>query len=374
VTDLQTPSTPGAADRFIEVENLVVRYGAKTVVKDVSFSIPYGQQLSLLGPSGCGKTTTLRCIAGLETPASGAIRIDGRTMFSSEEGINLPPEKRELSLMFQSYAIWPHMTVEENVGYALRLRKQPKSTITSRVREVLEMVDMTAHAADPATSLSGGQQQRVALARSYAHPPKALLLDEPLSNLDARLRDQMRDDLKEFQGASGVTTVYVTHDQEEAMALSDRVIVMREGVIVQDDQPNVIYRRPRNRFVANFIGAANILAGSVIANSPDVALEVGAATVITGQTGAKPELGREQSVAVRTVHPVLHWGQPPADLENCWPAAVQRVTFLGDFFDLRLEWPGGEMRVRVLAEREIEQGDRLWMSIPPDKVVLLEDD
>ena len=246
----------GRGAAYIEVRDLAVAYGSKVVVKGVSFSVSHGEHLSLLGPSGCGKSTTLRCIAGLETPVSGEIVIDGVPMFSSTRRINVPTEKRKLSMVFQSYAIWPHMTVFENVAYGLRVQRVAESELKQRVGDVLKMVGMEDFIDRPATDLSGGQQQRVALARSYASRPKAILLDEPLSNLDARLRVRMREEIKELQHRFDLSTIYVTHDQEEAMAISDRIIVMRDGHIEQSGKPLEIYDTPRTRFVADFIGAA----------------------------------------------------------------------------------------------------------------------
>src|SRR5204862_5545400 len=225
------------AENHIEVDNLVVNYGDVVAVRQISFAVRQGEHLTLLGPSGCGKTTTLRAIAGLETPSSGEIRIDGRPAYSSARKVNLPPEQRDLSMVFQSYAIWPHMTVAENVAYGLKLRKVPRDEVNRRVGEVLDMVRLGGYGDRPASRLSGGQQQRVALARSFAFNPKALLLDEPLSNLDAKLRAQMRVELRELQNQVEVTSIYVTHDQEEALAISDRIIVMNGGQIEQVGTP-----------------------------------------------------------------------------------------------------------------------------------------
>lgn len=369
-------SYPSGEPPYIEVDDLVVSYGDLDVVDHVSFQVRHGQQLSLLGPSGCGKTTTLRCIAGLETPRSGTIRIDGTTVFSSAERINVPTEKRDLSLMFQSYAIWPHMSVAENVAYALKLRKTPKSRIRERVAQVLAMVGMERFADTPATQLSGGQQQRVALARSYAHPPKALLLDEPLSNLDARLRDQVRDDLKAFQRTAGITTIYVTHDQEEAMALSDRIIVMRSGRIVQDAEPLTVYRRPRNAFVADFIGAANVLTGQVRHRAGRTVLECGDADLELAEWPEPPVEGRRCSVAVRTVHPQVtaRRDEMPPPGPNVWPATVESSLLLGDYLDLRVRFPGGVLRVKNATRHTYTEGQPVWLAVPSDTVVPLEDD
>ena len=358
---------------FIEVRDLWVSYGASPVVKGVSFTIPRGQQVSLLGPSGCGKTTTLRCIAGLETPTAGEIRIDGQTVFSAKQGINLATERRQLSLMFQSYAIWPHMTVRQNVAYALKVRRTDRQEIDRRVDAVLAMVGMSGYADVKATKLSGGQQQRVALARSYAFPPKALLLDEPLSNLDARLRAQMREDLKQLQRDSGVTTVYVTHDQEEAMALSDRIIVMRDGVIVQDDRPLVVFEQPRTRFVADFIGAANVVTGTVTDPAAGV-LDVGGVPVRENpeRSGDGVTARSAPAAAIRHVYPIISRSRP--DGNNVWEATILRSTLLGDWVELLVGWPAGTLRVKTLPLDLHTEGDKVFLTLPPERVVLLDDE
>src|ERR1700726_1549500 len=245
----------------IEVEDLIVRYGGATAVGGVGFSVQPGEQLTLLGPSGCGKTTTLRAIAGLERPSAGAIRIGGATVYSSAERIDVPAEKRGLSMVFQSYAIWPHMTVFENVAYGLRVRRAGAAEIAEKVHHALDMVQMRSFASRRAAQLSGGQQQRVALARAFVFSPSVLLFDEPLSNLDAKLRADMRLELRELQHRLGITSVYVTHDLEEALAMSDRIVVMRNGLIEQIGTPGEIYNLPRNAFVADFVGSANLIRG-----------------------------------------------------------------------------------------------------------------
>jgi len=253
----------------IEVENLEIHYGDVPAVRGVSFSVQPGEQLTLLGPSGCGKTTTLRAIAGLEQPMAGEIRIDGAPVYSSTQHVNIPAEKRGLSMVFQSYAIWPHMTVFENVAYGLRVRRESKEAIAQKVERALDMVQMRAFSARGASQLSGGQQQRVALARAFVFQPSVLLFDEPLSNLDAKLRADMRIELRELQHRLGITSVYVTHDLEEALAMSDRIVVMKDGLIAQVGSPLEIYNHPRNAFVADFVGSANLIRGR---NRTDLAM------------------------------------------------------------------------------------------------------
>src|SRR3982751_603217 len=243
---LETPVRP-----HIEVEHLEIHYGDVPAVRGVSFNVRPGEQLTLLGPSGCGKTTTLRAIAGLEQPSAGEIRIGGAPVYSSVQGVNIPAEKRGLSMVFQSYAIWPHMTVFENVAYGLRVRRESSAQIAEKVDRALDMVQMRAYRDRGASQLSGGQQQRVALARAFVFQPSVLLFDEPLSNLDAKLRADMRIELRELEHRLGITSVYVTHDLEEALAMSDRIVVMRDGVIEQTGTPDEIYRLPNSAFVAD---------------------------------------------------------------------------------------------------------------------------
>src|SRR4051812_22102257 len=236
----ETPISPKQPMPHIEVDRLEMRYGNVTAVRGVSFNVIPGEQLTLLGPSGCGKTTTLRAIAGLEQPCGGEIRIAGAAVYSSQRGIHVPAEKRGLSMVFQSYAIWPHMTVFDNVAYGLRVRRAGTAEIAEKVAHALDLVQMRSFASRPASQLSGGQQQRVALARAFVFSPSVLLFDEPLSNLDAKLRADMRIELRELQHRLGITSVYVTHDLEEALAMSDRIVVMRDGLIEQTGTPDEI--------------------------------------------------------------------------------------------------------------------------------------
>ena len=238
-------------------------------VDGISFSVPSGEIVVLLGPSGCGKTTTLRCVAGLEHASSGRIRIGNRLVSAPAEGVMVPPRLREIGMVFQSYAVWPHMTVEQNVAYPLRHRRVPRPEIVRKVGEVLDLVGLSEYAQRPVVALSGGQMQRVALARSLVYGPQLLLLDEPLSNLDAQLRLRLRDDLRRIIKQAGVTALYVTHDQTEAVVLGDRIGVMRNGKLLQMASADQIYNRPADLFVASFTGASNLLAGRVIARNGD---------------------------------------------------------------------------------------------------------
>ena len=316
----------------IEVENLEIRYGSVLAVDDISFRVRAGEQLTLLGPSGCGKTTTLRAIAGLERPSAGTIRIGGRAVYSSADGIDIPAERRGLSMVFQSYAIWPHMTVFDNVAYGLRVRRKSRQEIRDKVRQALDLVQMGAYAARRASQLSGGQQQRVALARAFVFSPSVLLFDEPLSNLDAKLRGDMRIELRELQHRLGITSVYVTHDLEEALAMSDQIIVMRGGGIEQIGSPSDIYNWPRSAFVADFIGSSNLIGGRLrpdLAGDGLIALETSSGHVIHG-VALDRAIGPNPTFSVRTVHLRLSVARPPGT-RNVWPVKVRHCVFQGDF-------------------------------------------
>ncbi len=367
------PMTPSGGTAHIEVKGLVVRYGSVTAVAGVSFAVLPGEQLTLLGPSGCGKTTTLRAIAGLEPPTSGEIVIGGTAVFSSAKRINVPAERRGLSMVFQSYAIWPHMTVFDNVAYGLRVRRLSAREITEKVRWALDMVQMEEFAQRSASKLSGGQQQRVALARAFVFSPSVLLFDEPLSNLDAKLRAEMRIELRELQHRVGITSVYVTHDLEEALAISDRIVVMRDGAIAQIGTPSEIYNFPRNAFVADFVGSANLVRGL---HRPEcsrdglIALETPGGTLVYGTTHGRP-VGAEGVFSVRTIHLELTREAPAARI-NVWPVRIRRRVFQGDFTQYHVEWEDRQLVVRCTAADQLEEGEQAYLTVDPRRCVLLE--
>jgi ABC-type Fe3+/spermidine/putrescine transport system ATPase subunit len=357
----------------IEVENLEIHYGPVAAVGPVSFTVMPGQQVTLLGPSGCGKTTTLRAIAGLERPSAGTIRIGGQTMYESATGTNVPAEKRGLSMVFQSYAIWPHMTVFDNVAYGLRVRRKSKAEIEEKVRAALDLVQMGAYAARHASQLSGGQQQRVALARACAFSPSVLLFDEPLSNLDAKLRGDMRIELRELQHRLGVTSVYVTHDLEEALAMSDQIVVMRGGHIEQNGSPSEIYNYPRTAFVADFVGSANLIAGrlrSDLSTDRQVVLEADGGLMVHGVSHGRTP-GPEPVMSVRTVHLRLTATRPETPV-NVWPVTIRRCVFLGDMTQVHVDWGGRDLVIRQTTADVWHEGGDAWLSISPDHCVLLE--
>jgi iron(III) transport system ATP-binding protein len=357
----------------IEVRDLVVRYGSVTV-RGVTFTVGAGEHLTLLGPSGCGKTTTLRAIAGLERPTSGEIRIGGSAVFSSSPTVNVPAERRGLSMVFQSYAIWPHMSVFDNVAYGLRVRKLAEAEVATRVREALDLVQLGDFGTRSASKLSGGQQQRVALARAFVFSPSVLLFDEPLSNLDAKLRAEMRVELKVLQRRLDITSVYVTHDLEEALAISDRIIVMRDGVIEQVGTPGDIYDRPRNTFVADFVGSANLIRGRRRADLERdglVVLETAGGALVHGTAAGRPG-GTEALMAIRTVRLGLERARPAAAV-NAWPARIRQRVFQGDFTQYHVDWDGRTLIVRSAAPEPLAEGDEVFVTADPRYCVLLEE-
>lgn len=351
----------------LKIENLKKSFGDNTVLHDLSLTVPNGQILTLLGPSGCGKSTTLWSIAGLHRPDSGRISFGDRTVFDGSR-IDLPPEQRNCGVVFQSYAVWPHMTVLDNVAYPLKIRKVKPHLRKERVREVLELVELGAHADRYPHQLSGGQQQRVALARALAHPPDMLLLDEPFSNLDAKLRDRSRDWLRSLQQRVGVTTVFVTHDQDEALSMSDQVVVMDRGEIQQIGTPVEVYENPANLFVADFVGTANILPGTVVAAdgvTARVRLE-GLAEPLHVPYASR-RLG-DVSVTIRpeAVHLQREGDQPGI---NAVTAKVDTSSYLGDHYRYVLRI--GESRLSVTTTRPVAS-DELTIELPPEDLRLFE--
>ncbi|HKE44828.1 MAG TPA: ABC transporter ATP-binding protein [Steroidobacteraceae bacterium] len=356
----------------IEVENLEVYFGAVPAVRGVSFTVTPGEQLTLLGPSGCGKTTTLRAIAGLEKPVAGEIRIDGTPIYSAARNINVPAEKRGLSMVFQSYAIWPHMSVFDNVAYGLRVRREEAAAIKNKVMQALALVQMQALVDRRASQLSGGQQQRVALARAFVFQPSVLLFDEPLSNLDAKLRADMRIELRELQHRLGITSVYVTHDLEEALAMSDRIVVMRDGLVEQTGAPDEIYRLPCSAFVADFVGSANLVHGRNrrdLAQDGVLAIETPGGQVIYGYAYGRPA-GDELTVSVRTVHVQISPQRPAGD-RNVWPARVEKTVFQGDFTQVHVLWGDQRLIARCAAFDPLPAGQEVFIAVDPKRVVLL---
>ncbi len=353
---------------YLEVRGLVKWFGDDRAVDDVSFGIPRGNFLTLLGPSGCGKTTTLMSLAGLHHIDAGHIRVGGVTYTSPADGIFMPPEKRDIGMVFQSYAIWPHMTVGQNVAYPLEVRKIGRGEIDDRVADVLRLVGLTDMADKLATQLSGGQQQRVALARAIISRPRLLLFDEPLSNLDLKLREQMRIELKRIQNEVRITSIYVTHDQAEALVMSDEIIVMSKGRIEQKGDPHEIYTRPANGYVSNFIGVANLLKGRVVrVTGPgrgEVEIAEGGARVrLPCHLGDGVAEGDEAILSVRPENVLVsreNGGGP------CLEGEVLQVIFLGNCVDCRVRWRTFEWKVLTHPRMRLRKGETVYLRPDPE--------
>jgi thiamine transport system ATP-binding protein len=328
----------------LELEGLTVAFDDVTAVEDVSLTVDRGEFFTLVGPSGCGKTTTLRAIAGLEAPDAGTVRIGG------EDVTGRPPEDRPTGIVFQNYALFGHMSVRENVGYGLRFAEPPGGQDPDeRVDELLDLVDMAGMAERDPRELSGGQQQRVALARALAPGPDVLLLDEPLSALDARLRERLRVTLREIQQDLGITTVYVTHDQAEALAVSDRVAVVEDGSLEQVAPPEQVYREPATRFVAEFVGDNNVLDGEVTGTDPPTASVDGVDVALPGDAAAA--VGDAVTLSVRPEHVSV---DPTGDPATVLSASVEAVEFLGDAYRVHCDWRGRSLLVTTRADRPPE--------------------
>ncbi|MBM3528625.1 MAG: ABC transporter ATP-binding protein [Alphaproteobacteria bacterium] len=344
----------------VELRGLTKRYGSLAVVDNVSMRIEHGTLVCLLGPSGCGKTTTLRLIAGFVEPSEGEIRVGDRVVSTPER--SLPPERRNMSMIFQSYALWPHMTVTENIVYGLKLRKLDAATIKQKLGAILATARLEALAGRYPGELSGGQQQRVALARALIVEPETLLLDEPLSNLDANLREEMRFEVRRLHDEYRYTTVYVTHDQSEAMTTADVIAVMNHGKIEQAGSPEDIYDRPRSEFVARFIGMSNVLRGKTL-DSTHVSL-AGAPLKVTGEP---LKTGGDTAVSIRQ-HQIQILSSKPADQANVVPATVVRQVFLGSSRDYMVEAADGtQLRVVTPASDNVAPGSSIWLHLPADR-------
>jgi spermidine/putrescine transport system ATP-binding protein len=328
----------------LRIEGLIKRFGPFTAVDGIAFDVEQGTFLTLLGPSGCGKTTTLRMVGGFEQPSEGRILLDGHDV------ARLPPYERDVNTVFQNYALFPHMSVFENVAFGLEAKRLPRAEIRARVGEALDMVRLGRFHARSVRGLSGGEQQRVALARAFALRPSVLLLDEPLGALDLKLRREMQLELKSLQRALGIAFVYVTHDQDEALSMSDRIIVMNRGRIEQVGAPEEIYARPASAFAANFLGDANVLEGIGEAVEGDrlrVRLPAGAALVAL--TGAAPVAGATVRFAIRTENVLLDAAASGADCR--FSARILAAAFYGAFREYALELEGGaRLRARLLAQ------------------------
>jgi iron(III) transport system ATP-binding protein len=378
---------------MLTVEGLVKSYGSgrgsrasrlrrarageqsENAVDGVSFEVAQGALFTLLGPSGCGKTTTLRSIAGLERPDSGVIRLRDTVLFDPGSGVNVPANRRGLGMVFQSYAIWPHMTVFRNVSFPLevvpRARRVSRTELSQRVERVLESVGLGEYAGRQATKLSGGQQQRLALARALVTEPQLLLLDEPLSNLDAKLREAMRFELKRLQRELGLTAVYVTHDQAEALVLSSQIAVMRAGRIVQVGKPREVYTRPANQFVAEFVGVSNFVRGTTAAVSDGcMRIETGEGA-LWSTDGTELPAGTEVLLSVRPESLEISADSRAGTARNEWRGSVLTRAFLGDSTDHVVGVGKYKLRVRSNPTISIEPGREVYLRAAPENIVIV---
>jgi iron(III) transport system ATP-binding protein len=355
----------------ISIQSLVKRYGpGPAAVDGVALRAERGEVTTLLGPSGCGKTTTLRCVAGLETPQEGDIAMGDTFLFSSRRGVNVRSEARNIGMVFQNYALWPHMSVRDNIGFALSLRGWSKALIADRIKEVLALLKLGDRIDAMPGQLSGGQQQRIALGRALAYNPEVLLLDEPLANLDARLREEMRFELRAIQERTGVTTICVTHDQSEAMVLSDKIVVMRDGRIEQEGTPRDIYERPRTEFTARFVGLSNLIG-------------------IEGMEPAGNGLAARTSFGSLVFHPggidqarIAKLSIRPEDVRvaperngaavNLFPAKVESVTYQGENMAVFADPGGQEIRAHVSRGLAVRPGQDVFLTLPPEHIVPVE--
>ncbi len=342
-------------------------------VAGVSLEVETGKLMTLLGPSGCGKTTTLRAVAGLEKPEFGRIMIDGEVVFDATQSINVPANRRGIGMVFQSYAIWPHMTVFENVAFPMRVAQDQRYTrgeIEKMVARALDMVHLGGYQTRSSTQLSGGQQQRLALARGLVREPKLLLLDEPLSNLDAKLREQMRFELKRLQLELGITTLYVTHDQSEALALSNSIAVMNSGRVIQLGAPYDIYHKPITEFVAGFVGSTNYLRGKVeSAIGGDGMGTVKTPHGIIRCSFGKGAVSSDDVIIVIRPEDIVLSDTPMADSENTFQGKITNRIFLGEVIDYLIEAGDEEIRVRARPEWDFAMGGTIHVALPPAKCV-----
>lgn len=341
---------------FVELKNVTKRFGNNTVIDDLSLSIPQGSMVTLLGPSGCGKTTVLRLVAGLEKPTEGRMFIDG------EDVTDRSIQQRDICMVFQSYALFPHMSLGDNVGYGLKMLGLPKAEIKKRVDEALELVDLAGFADRFVDQISGGQQQRVALARALILKPKVLLFDEPLSNLDANLRRSMREKIRELQQQFNITSLYVTHDQSEAFAVSDMVLVMNKGKIMQLGSPQELYRQPASKFMASFMGDANIFPATLSADSVDI---------FNYRLPRPEQLVTDKTAVTVGVRPeAITLSLQGEDSQRC---TVTHVAYMGPQYEVTVDWHGQSMLLQINATQlQPSVGENLYLQIHPYGMFILE--
>jgi len=350
---------------FLEISNLKKTFGNQTAVHDFQMNIDRGEFVTFLGPSGCGKTTILRMVAGFESPSAGVIRFDGRDV------THLPTNQRNIGMVFQSYALFPNMTVAENIGFGLKVANMPQEQVRSRVDEMLSLIKLAALGGRYPWQLSGGQQQRVALARALANKPQVLLLDEPLSALDAKIRVSLREEIRALQRELGITSIFVTHDQEEALSISDRVVVLNEGRVEQIGTPSEVYNFPRTRFVASFVGTLNLLSG-VVGDPSTGQIAVGNQNLVTTHPMTGALAGQTRALAIRPEAIVF---EPPQPGRNSLTATVEEVNFLGAIVRIRARLEGAVISLDVFNDPNQvlpQRGENVTLGFSRENLLVLE--
>jgi len=353
---------------ILEATDITKTFGDEVAVDGLSIEVEQGEFVSLLGPSGCGKTTTLRSIAGLEKPDSGQITLDGEVVYDSETGVMKEPEERDIGMVFQSYAVWPHMTVYENVAFPLEMVKVPKEERKSRVHDILETVDLAVHADDLATNLSGGQQQRVAIARAIVSEPKILLFDEPLASLDAKLRRELRMEIKQICNEVNISVLYVTHSQDEAMFLSDKIAVMNEGRIVEVDKPTRLHEDPQELFTMEFMGHTNILSATLAStngSTHQIDTTIGSVKANHKQDGL--QTGEDCILTIRPKFIRLNESNGESD-ENVYEGRIDFIAPTRDFVEYQVVLDGAEFSVRTSTAADVEIGDTVSLYFDSEDV------
>jgi len=353
---------------ILKVNNLSKSFGNVKAVQGVNFEAAEGEVLSLLGPSGCGKTTTLRCIAGFENPDRGEIYLDNRKITS------IPPEKRGIGMVFQNYALWPHMTVYGNLAFGLQIRKVPKPEIDKRIKRVLNMVQLEGYENRYPRQMSGGQQQRIAMARALVFEPEIMLLDEPLSNLDAQLREEMRFEFTELQKKLGITAVYVTHDQAEALVISDKIVILNQGEIVQSGSPKEIYSNPKNKFVAGFIAVTSFINGRIDSFTEEkkkVIVKTDDGLVIHGFNNSF-DIGQKVSVAMRmnVIKFIQDENKNDKNTVNMFRGKIIQSSYLGNIIDYKIKVGNWEVRTNSDAKYNFKIGEEVTFYLSPEDIIV----
>ncbi|HAJ32121.1 MAG TPA: polyamine ABC transporter ATP-binding protein [Candidatus Atribacteria bacterium] len=353
---------------ILKVDGLNKNFGKVKAVQGITFEASEGKVLSLLGPSGCGKTTTLRCIAGFENPDQGEIYLDNRKITT------IPPEKRGIGMIFQNYALWPHMTVYENLAFSLQIRKVPKNEITKKVKKILNMVQLEGYENRYPRQMSGGQQQRIAMARALVFEPEIMLLDEPLSNLDAKLREEMRFQFTELQKSLGITAVYVTHDQAEALVISDKIVILDQGKIVQSGSPKEIYANPKNKFVAGFIAVTSFISGRIDSFTEEkkkVIVKTDDGLVIHGFNNSF-DIGQKVSVAMRmnVIKFIQDENKSDKNRVNIFKGKIIQSSYLGNIIDYKIKVGNWEVRTNSDAKYNFKVGEEVTFYLSPEDIIV----